>query len=237
MKSASCQEAHRLLRKVFDGLPWRIRRRLTDHTDLLVSNIEADLRIKALCDPSIGSVAEAASSGGCRALATYRVAHLIAVESGRPLARRMTDGTAAVTGIDIHYSAAIAPGVALDHAPVIIGETSLVAPGAYLAGATLGARRWPAENGSRRHPSIGEDSFVGPRALVLGPVTVAARCRIGAGAIVTSNLARDVVVGAYAVVKAPVEAEARIGFRALVLAEVPPGARVGDYVKWDMQSS
>ncbi len=228
-------EAQKVLQGVIVELPRAVRRSLAADFDQLADAIEADLTMKALHDPSIGSIAEAAQSGGCRALATYRVARLIAVNHGRALARRLCDGAVATTGVDAHYSATIAPGVALDHSPVIIGETSIVASGVYLAGATLGVLRWPAEPGLRRHHIIGEDTFIGPRALILGPVTIGARCRIGAGAIVTADLGEGVVVGAHAVVRAPVGSEARIGFAALVRADVPPGARIGDRDTWEMQ--
>ncbi|MGH2706729.1 MAG: serine O-acetyltransferase [Actinomycetota bacterium] len=234
MKGTPFHLAWRLLRDVVAGLPARVRRNILNQAESLISAIEADLTMKTLCDPSVGSVAEAASSAGCRGLATHRVAHLIAAEHGRPLARRLAEGIVGPTGVDVHYSASIAPGVALDHSPVIIGETSVVGRGVYLAGATLGTRQWPAEAGSRRHPTIGEDSFVGPRALILGRVTIGARCRIGAGAVVTSDLGDDVVVAAHALVKAPVGAGARVGYAAVVLSDVAPGARVGDRATWTM---
>jgi len=101
----------------------------------------------------------------------------------------------ALTGIEIHPGAKIAPGLFIDHGMgVVIGETAEIGRNVTLYhGVTLGGVRM--EKG-KRHPTIGDDVVIGAGAKVLGAIDIGCGSRIGVNSVVVNSVPpNSVVVG------------------------------------------
>jgi serine O-acetyltransferase len=127
-------------------------------------------------DPASVSIEEViALYPGFMAIATYRVAHIMA-ELGIPLLPRMlTEFAHSQTGIDIHPNAVIGHSFFIDHGTgVVIGETTHIGNNVKLyQGVTLGATHVSKSLASRkRHPTIEDNVVVYANATILGGETV-----------------------------------------------------------------
>jgi serine O-acetyltransferase len=101
----------------------------------------------------------------------------------------------AVTGIEIHPEARIAPGLFIDHGMgVVIGETAEIGADVTLyQGVTLGGTGFAT---GKRHPTVHDNVTVGSGAKLLGPITVGSGSKIGANTVVIHDVpANSTVVG------------------------------------------
>ncbi|MFC1585732.1 serine O-acetyltransferase EpsC [Fibrobacterota bacterium] len=154
--------------------------------DMLSDDIDAAFRR----DRSAHSADEVVLSYPCiEAIATYRLAHVIA-NLGIPLIPRiMSQRAQSRTGIDIHPSAEIGRRFFIDHGTgVVIGETSTIGNNVKIyQGVTLGSISWPDEkmgfeDNEKRHPDVEDDVIIYANAVILGGKTT-----IGKGAVIGGN--------------------------------------------------
>lgn len=130
-----------------------------------------------------------------KALKSYRFAHWLFNHGFKMWARRVSQRTRRITGIEIHPAAKIAPGVFIDHgAGVVIGETAEVGEGTVLyQGCTLGGT---GKETGKRHPTVGKNCVISAGARILGNITVGDYAKVGAGAVVLRDVpAHATVVG------------------------------------------
>jgi serine O-acetyltransferase len=137
-------------------------------------------------DPAAVSIEEViALYPGFMAIATYRIAHGMAL-CGIPLLPRMlTEFAHSQTGIDIHPNAVIGHSFFIDHGTgVVIGETTNIGNNVKLyQGVTLGATHVSKSLASKkRHPTIEDNVVVYANATILGGETV-----IGHDSIIGGN--------------------------------------------------
>ena len=166
----------------------------------LLTVLREDLATIVAKDPSIHSRAEALLHPSIPALCAHRLAHRLCHGGHRTLARLVAALARAVTGIEIHPAARLGRRVFIDHGSgVVIGETAQVGDDVTIFHqVTLGAVGWWRD--AAREPGERRHPRVGDR----------------------------VVLGAGATVLGPVSVgdDALVGATALVLVDVPPGARV-----------
>jgi serine O-acetyltransferase len=150
--------------------------------------MNADLEAFVRGDPAARSRAEIILTyPGFRAIATYRLAHVMWRAGARLVARMMTEQAHAKTGIDLHPGAMIGEGFFIDHGTgVVVGETAVIGDNVRLyQGVTIGALSIPKiadRRSGKRHPTLQDGAIVYANATILGGDTV-----IGAGAIVGGN--------------------------------------------------
>ncbi len=168
--------AHDRAQQIVAGLP-TIRRAM-----------DADLEAFVRGDPAARSQAEIILCyPGFRAIATYRLGHIMWEAGGQLVARMMTERAKSQTGIDLHPGAEIGTGFFIDHGTgVVVGETSVIGEGVRIyQGVTLGARSIPKvadRPTGKRHPTLERGVVVYANATILGGDTV-----IGEGAIIGGN--------------------------------------------------
>ncbi|CAN5143132.1 serine acetyltransferase [soil metagenome] len=104
-------------------------------------------------------------------------------------------------GAEIHWDAAIAPGVSLVHGNgIVVSHAATIGAGCILFhNVTLGESFDP-ETKTKGAPRLGRDVHVGPGAVLLGPITIGDGAKIMAGAVVTRSVPAGSVARA-----APVE--------------------------------
>ncbi len=145
-------------------------------------------------DPAAESVDEIVLAyPGFRAVAVFRLAHVL-WESGVTLfARLLTEVAHRETGVDIHPGATIGPALAIDHGTgIVVGETTTIGSRVRLyQGVTLGALSVEkCRAGQKRHPTIGDDVVIYANATILGGDTVVGKgSRIGGNVWLTRSVA------------------------------------------------
>ncbi|WP_345752411.1 serine O-acetyltransferase EpsC [Microbacterium rhizophilus] len=153
----------------------------------MLDRIREDVAAARLRDPAArGGLEIALLYPGLHAVWAHRAAHALWIHGARFVARALSQGARALTGIEIHPGATIGRRLFIDHGMgVVIGETAEVGDDVLLYhGVTLGGRS--TEKG-KRHPTIGDGVAVGAGAKILGPVTVGAYSLVGANAVVTRD--------------------------------------------------
>ncbi|HEV7380447.1 MAG TPA: serine O-acetyltransferase EpsC, partial [Dyadobacter sp.] len=137
-------------------------------------------------DPaSVGIEEVIALYPGFMAIATYRIAHILAELHIPLLPRMLTEFAHSQTGIDIHPNAIIGHSFFIDHGTgVVIGETTHIGNHVKLyQGVTLGATHVSKSLASRkRHPTIEDNVVVYANATILGGETV-----IGKDSVIGGN--------------------------------------------------
>lgn len=137
-------------------------------------------------DPASVSIEEViALYPGFMAIATYRIAHIMAKLNIPLLPRMFTEYAHSQTGIDIHPNAVIGHSFFIDHGTgVVIGETTHIGNNVKLyQGVTLGATHVSKSlASSKRHPTIEDNVVVYANATILGGETV-----IGKDSIIGGN--------------------------------------------------
>ncbi len=132
------------------------------------------------------------------AVAFHRVSHALhraGLPGFRFLARLISQGARAATGIEIHPGAKIGKGLFIDHGMgVVIGETAEIGDNVTLfQGVTLGGT---GKEKGKRHPTVRDNAVIGAGAKVLGSITIGKNAQIGANAVVIREVpANSVVVG------------------------------------------
>lgn len=145
--------------------------------------------------PASRLVADMIRRVGLQMLAWYRVMRCLD-ELRVPLAPMLVSRLIRhLYGADIHWKAAIAPGVSIVHGNgLVVSHAATVDRGCILfQGVTLG-ESVDAATGAVGAPRLGPDVHVGPGAAVLGPITVGARSKIGAGAVLMRSVAAGSLV-------------------------------------------
>jgi len=167
----------------------------------LRKQLEGDLMAAYRGDPAALSPGEVLLCyPGFRAVAIYRLAHVLYREGVPLLPRVMTEYAHRLTGIDIHPGAEIGDSFFIDHGTgVVIGETTTIGENVKLyQHVTLGARSFEAApdgtpvKGVKRHPDVGDRVVIYAGATVLGGKT-----RIGSDSIIGGSvwLTRSVPAG------------------------------------------
>lgn len=155
---------------------------LLDIREMLVQDAQAAFD----GDPAARSLDEVILAyPGFRALAHYRLAHLL-LNRGYPLIPRIiTEKAHHETGIDIHPGAKIGPRCFIDHGTgVVIGETAVVGTDVKIyQGVTLGALSVSKSlANTRRHPTVEDHVVIYANSTILGGQTV-----IGSHSVIGGN--------------------------------------------------
>jgi len=138
-----------------------------------------------------------------RAIATYRLAHILYQQSVPLLPRIMTEYAHRLTGIDIHPGASIGDYFFIDHGTgVVIGETATIGRSVKLyQHVTIGAKSFEAEadgtlvKGVKRHPNIGDRVIIYAGATILGGDTqIGDDCTIGGSVWLTHSIPAGTLV-------------------------------------------
>ena len=138
-----------------------------------------------------------------RAIATYRLAHILDQQGVPLLARIMAEYAHRCTGIDIHPGASIGDDFFIDHGTgVVIGETSTIGRHVKLyQHVTIGAKSFEigpdgaVVKGVKRHPDIGDRVVVYAGATILGGDTrIGDDCTIGGSVWLTHSVPAGTVV-------------------------------------------
>ncbi len=132
---------------------------------------------------------------GLHAVWLHRLAHGLWRRGLKFLARWISHGNRALTGIEIHPGARIGPRLFIDHGMgVVIGETAEIGADVTLYhGVTLGGTSLQK---GKRHPTLEDGVVVGAGAKILGAITIGRGSRIGANAVVVKPVPPgSVVVG------------------------------------------
>lgn len=173
------QRAEEVAAKVIAMLP-EIR-------DILITDVMAAYR----GDPAATNYSEVISCYPViRALANYRLAHVLHEFNVPIVPRMLTEMAHSETGIDIHPGARIGKYFTIDHGTgVVIGATCIIGNNVKLyQGVTLGAKSFPLSadgipiKGVPRHPILEDDVIVYSNSTILGRIT------IGKGAVIGGNL-------------------------------------------------
>ena len=124
---------------------------------------------------------------GFRALRRHRRAHKLYEKGHFFLARKISERTKKLTGIEIHPGAKIGKGLFIDHGTgVVIGETAVIGDDCTIyQGVTLGGT---GKDQGKRHPTLGDRVMVGAGAKILGPFRVGDDAKVAAGAVVLSEV-------------------------------------------------
>jgi serine O-acetyltransferase len=133
---------------------------------------------------------------GIKAIAHYRVAHVLHVLGVPLLARMIAELAHAETGIDIHPAAKIGPSFFIDHGTgVVIGATTVIGERVRLYQAvTLGAKSFPTDEsghplkGVPRHPIVEDDVVIYAGATILGRITIGRGSTIGGNVWLTRSV-------------------------------------------------
>ena len=140
-------------------------------------------------DPAAKSFAEiVVSYPSIRAIAVYRIAHVLVGLGVSILPRMMTEKAHDRTGIDIHPGASIGRRFFIDHGTgVVIGETTEIGDNVRLyQGVTLGAkspRHGMSLRGVKRHPTLEDDVTIYAGATILGGDVI-----VGQGSVIGGNV-------------------------------------------------
>lgn len=166
-----------------------------------IARAREDLAMIVARDPSMRTRTEALLHPALPALWTHRLAHVLHSRGHRQIARILAYVARFATGgIEIHPGARLGRRVFIDHgAAVVIGETVVIGDDVTIFHqVTLGAVGWWRDE--RREPGARRHPVVGDR----------------------------VVIGTNAIILGPITIgdDALVGAGSLVLADVPPGARV-----------
>lgn len=154
--------------------------------------LKGDVEASFHGDPASKSFDEIILSYPCiRAIATYRVAHVLYQQGFTLISRIMSENAHSKTGIDIHPGAKIGERFFIDHGTgVVVGETTVIGDDVKLyQGVTLGALSIPkdkkgrAVKGKKRHPTLRNGVTVYSNATILGGKTI-----IGKNAVVGGNV-------------------------------------------------
>ena len=153
-----------ILNHVFDQIP-QIYEMLLQDAKSITDNDPASVGIEEVI----------ALYPGFMAIATYRIAHILAKLNIPLLPRMLTEYAHSQTGIDIHPNAVIGHSFFIDHGTgIVVGETTKIGNNVKIyQGVTLGATSVSKSLASKkRHPTIEDNVIVYANATILGGETV-----------------------------------------------------------------
>lgn len=153
----------------------------------LYERLEKDIAAMFAGDPAASNKAEIIRSyPGFYAIASYRLAHELALLGVKNIPRIITEHAHSKTGIDIHPNAIIGEHFCIDHGTgIVIGETTIIGRHVKIyQGVTLGALSVDKKDANvKRHPTIEDHVVIYAGATILGGKT-----RIGKNSIVGGNV-------------------------------------------------
>lgn len=169
-----------------------------DKIDLeyLIEKIFIDLETFTIKDPSANNnykmILE--SYQGFRAVMNYRIANYIYKNFDDSFfkikARKISEYTKTITGIEIHPNAIIGDSFVLDHGfGTVIGETAIIGNNCYiLQGVILGSKGIANNSSNKRHPTIGNNVEIGAFCRLFGDITVGNNVFISPHNIITKDI-------------------------------------------------
>ena len=156
--------------------------------------LKEDLAFFLDSDPAATSLEEIKLAyPGFRAIAIYRISHII-YKLGYIIGARVLSETAhSETGIDIHPAAKIGYPFFIDHGTgIVIGETSTIGKRVRMyQGVTLGALSLSHAaklRGVVRHPQVGDDVILYAGASLLGNIVIGNNVTIGSNVFLTEDV-------------------------------------------------
>lgn len=202
---AGMHQIYKELREQLDCLLRPLQPQLPRNREEIISDFFSDLPVNydlLLLDAKTIHENDPASVGieeviaiypGFMAIATYRIAHLLASLEVPLLPRMLTEFAHSQTGIDIHPNAIIGKAFFIDHGTgVVIGETTQIGDNVKIyQGVTLGATSVTKSLASvKRHPTIEDNVVVYANATILGGETIIGHNSvIGGNAWITKTVA------------------------------------------------
>lgn len=158
-----------------------------DSLPTLYTRLEKDIDAMFAGDPAASDRAEIIRSyPGFYAIASYRLAHELALLGVKNIPRIITEHAHSKTGIDIHPNAIIGEHFCIDHGTgIVIGETTIIGKHVKIyQGVTLGALSVDKKDAKvKRHPTIEDNVVIYAGATILGGKT-----RIGKNSTVGGNV-------------------------------------------------
>lgn len=156
----------------------------------LLSEVLHDLRAARDRDPAARGVTTPGillAWPGVHALVAHRVAHRLDGLGVPVVPRVISGGARLLTGVEIHPSADVGPGLFIDHGSgVVIGETAEIGEDVTMyQGVTLGGTGFAS---GKRHPTVECNVTIGSGAKLLGPIVVGHGAKIGANAVVIHDV-------------------------------------------------
>ncbi|MFY0608316.1 MAG: serine acetyltransferase [Cyclobacteriaceae bacterium] len=153
----------------------------------IYARLQTDVDAMLAGDPAANNRSEIIRSyPGFYAIASYRLAHELALLGVTSIPRIITEDAHSKTGIDIHPNAIIGEYFCIDHGTgIVIGETTIIGRHVKIyQGVTLGALSVDKKDAKvKRHPTIEDHVVIYAGATILGGKT-----RIGKGSIVGGNV-------------------------------------------------
>ena len=130
----------------------------------------------------------------------YRIANFIHKnfdeEFFKIKARKISEHTKSITGIEIHPNATIGEYFIIDHGfGTVIGETSIIGDYCYiLQGVILGSKGISNNNSNKRHPTIGNHVEIGAFCRLFGNITIGNNVFISPHNIITKDISNNTKV-------------------------------------------
>ncbi|WP_421889710.1 serine O-acetyltransferase [Marinoscillum sp.] len=154
---------------------------------VLYDRLALDIEAMFQGDPAASDHSEIIRSyPGFYAIASYRLAHELALLGVKNIPRIITEHAHSKTGIDIHPNAIIGEHFCIDHGTgIVIGETTVIGKHVKIyQGVTLGALSVDKKDAKvKRHPTIEDHVVIYAGATILGGKT-----RIGKHSIIGGNV-------------------------------------------------
>lgn len=158
-----------------------------DSLPTLYARLQLDIDAMYAGDPAASDRAEIIRSyPGFYAIASYRLAHELALLGVKNIPRIITEHAHSKTGIDIHPNAIIGEHFCIDHGTgIVIGETTIIGKHVKIyQGVTLGALSVDKKDAKvKRHPTIEDHVVIYAGATILGGKT-----RIGKHSVIGGNV-------------------------------------------------
>lgn len=158
-----------------------------DSLPTLYARLQLDIDAMYDGDPAATDRSEIIRSyPGFYAIASYRLAHELALLGVKNIPRIITEHAHSKTGIDIHPNAIIGEHFCIDHGTgIVIGETTIIGKHVKIyQGVTLGALSVDKKDAKvKRHPTIEDHAVIYAGATILGGKT-----RIGKNSIIGGNV-------------------------------------------------
>ena len=167
------------------------------------SILKDDLKFFMDSDPAASSLDEIKLAyPGFKAIAIYRVSHIIYKLGYKVHARFFSEIGHSMTGIDIHPAAEIDYPFFIDHGTgIVVGQTSTIGKNVKLyQGVTLGAvslSNAQELRGVVRHPQVGNNVTIYAGASLLGAISIGNNVTIGSNVFLTEDVPNNtrVVIG------------------------------------------
>lgn len=156
-------------------------------------NLREDIDNIRRKDPAARTTWEVLTYAGLWAVWNHRVAHYLWKHNAKWLARALSQGSRAWTGVEIHPAATIGRRFFIDHgAGVVIGETAEIGDDVLMYHqVTLGGTSL---DKGKRHPTLGNNVLIGMGAKIIGAIVVGDNAKIGANAVVTRDVPPNATV-------------------------------------------